>query len=68
MGYEIYISTKKNGGYKREAKITSRSVIKYTIPNLKSKQTYYVKIRSYIIANGETAKGDFGNVLKLKVK
>ncbi|MCI8858055.1 MAG: hypothetical protein HFI71_00770 [Lachnospiraceae bacterium] len=68
MGYEIYISTKKNGGYKREAKITSRSVVKYTIPNLNSKQTYYVKIRSYIIANGETAKGDFGNVLKLKVK
>lgn len=68
MGYEIYISTKKDSGFKREAKITSRSTVKYTIEKLRSKQTYYVKIRSYIIANGETTKGDFGNVLKLKVK
>lgn len=67
-GYEIYISNKKKGTYKRVATITSRSMTKYTIEKLTSKRTYYVKMRTYTIANGETTKGDFGKVIEVKVK
>lgn len=67
-GYEIYLSTKKNSGYKRKIKIDSRSVTKCTIEKLSRKKTYYAKICTYTIANGETCKGDFGRPIAIKVK
>ncbi len=67
-GYEIYLSTKKNSGYKRKAQITSRSTTKYTINKLISKKTYYAKICTYTTINGETGRGSFSKPIAIKVK
>ena len=67
-GYEIYLSTKKNSGYKRKAQITSRSTTKYTINKLVRKKTYYAKICTYTTINGETGRGSFSKPIAIKVK
>lgn len=59
--YEIYRSKKKNKGFKR---IKTTSKLKYTNKNLKSKKTYYYKVRAI---DGKY-KGDFSKVYKVKVK
>lgn len=45
-GYQIYMSTKKDSGYKR-IRTTSSSVSSYTKSGLKKGRRYYFKVRSY---------------------
>lgn len=59
--YEIYRSTKKNKGFKKIKKTASR---KYVNKKLKSKKTYYYKVRAVY---GSYA-GSFSKVYKVKVK
>ena len=59
--YEIYRSTKKNKGFK---KIKTTSSIKYVNKKLKSKKTYYYKVKA---VNGKY-KGSFSKVYKVKIK
>ena len=59
--YEIYRSTKKNKGFKKIKKTTSR---KYVNKKLKSKKVYYYKVRAVY----GSYKGSYSKVYKVKVK
>lgn len=58
-GYQVYISTSKNGKYTKKLTLTSNSVTTGTITGLKPTTTYYIKARSYINANGTVYYGKF---------
>lgn len=62
-GYKVYLSKKKNKGYKR--KITTKKT-KCTI-RLKA-GTYYVKVRAYKKSGKKTMNGSYSKPLKIKVK
>lgn len=62
-GYQVYLSKKKNKGYKR--KITTKKT-KCTI-RLKA-GTYYVKVRAYKKSGKKTKNGSYSKPLKIKVK
>ncbi|MCL2116473.1 MAG: CAP domain-containing protein [Methanobrevibacter sp.] len=64
-GYQIYRSTKKNKGYALKKTITKGSTIKFTDKNLKKKQKYYYRIRSYKINNGKRV---YSSISKAKSK
>ena len=53
-GYTIYMSTKKDGEYKKVKKIKKNSITEYTVKNLNSKKMYYFKICSYKTVGGKT--------------
>lgn len=57
-GYEIYVSTKKNGTYSIAGATDKKS---YTIKNMK-KGTYYFKVRAYKVAGIEAIFGDYKTV------
>ncbi|WP_294468530.1 leucine-rich repeat protein [uncultured Anaerofustis sp.] len=59
--YDIYRSTKKNKGFK---KIKTTSFRKYINTNLKSKKTYYYKVRAIY----GSYKGSFSKVYKVRIK
>lgn len=46
-GYEIYRSTSAKGKYKKVKTIKSGSTCSFTNKKLKSKKTYYYKVRAY---------------------
>lgn len=46
-GYILYMTTSKNGTYKRIATINKASTVKYTKKSLTPDKTYYFKIRTY---------------------
>lgn len=64
-GYQIYKSAKKTTGFKKAA---TTSNAKYTLKNLKSKKTSYVKVRTYKVYNGKTYYGKWSKVVKVKAK
>lgn len=68
-GYAIEYSTYKNfkTGVKTK-KIKNYKTTKTVLKNLKSKKTYYVRIRGYKKINGTVRWGNYSNTLKLKVK
>ena len=53
-GYTIYMSTKKDGKYKKVKKIKSNKTTEYTVNNLKPKKMYYFKVCSYKNVGGKT--------------
>lgn len=64
--YEVYLSTAKNGRYK---KVVVTNQTKYTQENLKKGKTYYVKVRSYITnGNGQKCDSEYSNIKSVKVK
>ena len=67
-GYEVYMSTKKASGYKKVATMKKASSVKYTAKKLKSKKTYYFKVRAYKTVSGKKVYSDFSTVKKVKVK
>lgn len=72
-GYQVYVSTKKSGGFRKAAAIksagTKKAVVKkYGSKKLSSGRTYYVKVRAYKKLNGKTYTGAWSAVKKVRVK
>ncbi len=71
-GYEVYQTDKKvNGkaeGYQKIATITSGNTLTYTSSNLKSKKTYYYKVRAYRTVSGKKVYADYSNVKGVTIK
>lgn len=68
-GYEIQYTTKKSFSSNVKSKmITNSSTTKKTIKNLKSKKTYYVRVRTIRNVNGDTYVSQWSKVKKVKVK
>ena len=67
-GYKVYMKTGKNGKYKLVKTFKKNSKVSYTTGKLKSKKTYYFKVRAYKTANGKTANGKYSKVRKVTVK
>lgn len=72
QGYEIqYSTTKKFTKGKNTKTVVSKGNKKFTktISKLKSKKTYYVRVRAYINqGNGEKIYGKYSKTVKVKVK
>lgn len=66
-GYEVYMSTKKKGGYRR-VKTLAASKTRYVKSGLAKGKTYYFKVRSYKTVKGKKIYGEFGSVKKVKIK
>ena len=68
-GYEIVYATSKNfKSGKKTVKITKASTAKKVISKLKSKKTYYVKVRAFKKVGGKTYYGAYTSVKSVKVK
>lgn len=67
-GYEVYMSKKKNSGYKKIATLKKAKKVTYTKKKLKKKKTYYFKVRTYKTVNGKKYCSTFSNVKKVKMK
>lgn len=67
-GYKVYMKTGKNGKYKLVKTLKKNSKVSYTTGKLKSKKTYYFKVRAYKKASGKTAYGKYSKVKKVTVK
>ncbi len=63
--YEVYKSTKLNGKYKKAKTTTSKKAV---IKKLKSKKTYYVKVRAYKKVNGKKVYTKFSEIKSVKAK
>ena len=63
-GYVVYYSTDN----KTWKKIDSTAKTAITVKNLKSKKTYYFKVRGYSRTNGKAIYGSYSSVLKTKTK
>lgn len=60
-GYEIYMSTKKDNGYKRKG--TTKDVA-YMMGNLKKRKIYYFKVRSYKKVKGRKYYGSYSQIIR----
>ena len=67
-GYEIYMSTSKNGKYSKIKTIKNAKTVTYTKTNLKKNKKYYFKVRAYKVKNGQKIYGDFSKVQKVTIK
>lgn len=67
-GYEIYMSTSKNGKYTRKRTITNGKTISSKLTGLKSKKNYYFKIRTYKTVAGKKIYSSFSKVKSVKIK
>lgn len=67
-GYQIYVSRKKNKGYKKVKTIKKAKTTQWTVKKLKSKKTYYIKIRSYKTVKKKNVYSKYSAVKKVRVK
>lgn len=67
-GYKVYMKTGKKGKYKLVKTLKKNSKVSYTTAKLKSKKTYYFKVRAYKTASGKTVNGKYSKVKKVTVK
>ncbi|MFV0465959.1 MAG: hypothetical protein ACK5ML_07790 [Lachnospiraceae bacterium] len=65
--YKIYISTKKNSGYKLAAVVDGGAATKQSIYGLTNGTSYYVKVKAYDVIDGLTFKSSNSNIVKKKV-
>ncbi len=63
-GYQIYYSTRKSGGYKR---LKTTNNLSYT-KKLKSRRTYYFKVRAYKLSGKRAIYGSFSPVKSVRIK
>lgn len=60
-GYEIVYATNEKFTKNKKTKVVNKATTsKVTINGLKSGQVYYVKIRSYVLKNGQKIYSDYG--------
>ena len=68
-GYEILLATNsKFSKGKKVVTVKGASAKSKTVTKLKSKKTYYVKVRSYKTIDGKKVYGSYSKVKKVKVK
>ena len=67
-GYEIEYSLKKNFKDAKKITIKKAKTTKYELERLKSKKTYYVRIRAYKKVNGKKYYSEWSKPMKKKVK
>ena len=67
-GYEISYSLKKNMKSAKTIKISNTKTTSKTVKNLKSKKTYYIRIRTYKKVNGKMYVSSWSKVKSVKVK
>ena len=67
-GYEVYVSLKKNSGYKRAGIIKKNKKTAFTVKKLKSGRTYYVKVRAYVKNGRQLSYTRYSAVKKVKIK
>ncbi len=67
-GYVIYVSSKKNGTYKKLKTISKSSTLSYTDTKGKVGSTRYYKIRTFAKVNGKTIYSSLSSAKKVKVK
>lgn len=63
--YQVYVSTKAEKGFKKKA---TASKAKTVVKKLKSKKTYYIKVRGFKTVNGKNVYTAFSDIAKVKVK
>lgn len=66
-GYQIYRSTKKKSGYKKIKTIKKVSTTSFINKKLKSKRTYYYKIRAYKTINGKKVYSSYSSIKTIKI-
>ena len=64
-GYNLYRSTRADGGFKLIKKITSPSKLKYKNSKRVMGTVYYYKIAAYKVVDGKTILGGFSNVASI---
>ena len=64
-GYEVYRATSYNGTYKKIKTLTANS---FTNAKLKSKKTYYYKIRAYRNVKGQKVYSSYSKIVSKVVK
>ena len=64
-GYEVTYSVNKKFTKKKVVR-TSKNTIK--LKKLKSKKSYYVKVRAFKVSGGEVLYGKYSKVKKVKVR
>ncbi len=67
-GYQIYMSTSKNGKYKKIKTITKSGTVKYTKGGLKKGKKYYFKIKAYKSVDKDKVYSSYCKVKNIKVK
>jgi hypothetical protein len=68
-GYQVQIATDSGFEQNRQTfTIDNAQTTSYTVKNLKSSKTYYVRVRSYTVFEGTTYYGQWSNVRSCKVK
>lgn len=67
-GYQIQYATNKKFTSAKTVTVSKASTVKKTISKLKSKKTYYIRIRSYKKANSTTIYGAYSATKKIKIK
>lgn len=68
-GYEVVLArdAKFKSG-KQTLSVNDGTKVKKTVKGLKSKKTYYVKVRAYKVVDGKTYYGAYSNAKKIKIK
>lgn len=67
-GYEVYMSTSKKGTYEKAGTVKKGKTTSYTKSGLKSKKTYYFKVRSYVTVGGYKFYSKYSSVKSGKAK
>ena len=67
-GYQIKYSTASNFSGGKSVYVKKNTSAKKTLTSLKSKKTYYVKVRSYKTVNGVKYYGAWSNAKKIRTK
>ena len=67
-GYQVYRATSRSGKYKKVYTAKKSSVVKYVNTKLKSRKSYYYKVRAYKVVDGKTYYGSYSTIKKVTVK
>lgn len=67
-GYEVYMSARKNSGYKKVAVFSKAYKVKYIRKQLEAGKTYYFKVRTYRKVSGRKLYSPYSNISKIQIK
>ncbi len=67
-GYEVYVSKKKNSGYKKIGTLKKNTKITLTYKKLKSGTKYFFKVRAYVKVGSKYSYSKYSKVKNVKAK